>query len=147
MKKPQITILKSVVIIACMSAALVGLFYAMRYTETTQFRASLDLLFNPYSQKNWNWCPEQTSSLEWSGGSEITDTATMVRICRVELGPITEDIQDLVWSPIIKAMSPTGPRVLEASASFDFFRIDGLPFKSQVLTELLKNLKSKAPQK
>ena len=130
-----------------MIAALVGLFYAMRYTQTSQFQASLDLLFNPYSQKNWNWCPEQTSKLEWSEGGEINDAATMVRICRVELGPVTEEIQDLQWSPVIQAISSTGPRVLEASANFDFFRIDGLPFKSQVLTELIQKLKSEAPQK
>lgn len=147
MKKTSNTVLKSVVVIVCMVAALVGLFYAMRYTQTKQFQASLDLLFNPYSQKNWNWCPEQTESLQWSDGGEITDAATMVRICRVELGAVEEVPQDSEWSPIITAQSQVGHRVLEASASLELFRIDGLPFKSQVLTELLKNLKSKTPQK
>ncbi|MFN9067951.1 MAG: hypothetical protein ACK5V3_12040, partial [Bdellovibrionales bacterium] len=61
MKSSKKHLKKALFMIVGMTLALAGLIYAMRYTQSPEFQAALELFLNPQVGKTWAWCPENTS--------------------------------------------------------------------------------------
>ena len=124
-----------------MILALAGLVYAMQYTQSQEFKAALELFLNPQVGKTWAWCPQNTQKLSWANPKiqEPTPELNQVCILNTESAAVTtDDIKNL--RPLLVANAVDKTRILEASADLSLFQIDGLPFRSQTLTLMLRKL-------
>jgi hypothetical protein len=132
---------KALIMIVGMIAAFVGLVYAMQYTRSQEFRAALELFLNPQVGKTWAWCPQNTEKLSWADPKILGPAPEMKQICilNTESASITtDDLKNL--KPLLVAIAVDKTRTLEASADLSLFQIDGLPFRSQTLTLMLRKL-------
>ncbi len=144
-KSKQLT--RSVVLTLAMVAGLAGVYYAMQYTKTPSFQSSLELFFNPTSQKSWKWCPLQTETVGWADGNQVLSATETHQVCEVEMQSIETPITEQTgFKPLLIAKARAGVRTLESDELMELFRIDGLPFKSSGLSEFLKDLKARPTQ-
>ena len=144
-KSKQLT--KSVVLTLGMVIGLAGVYYAMQYTRTPSFQSSLELFFNPTSQKSWKWCPLQTETVGWADQNKVLSATETHKVCEVEMQSIDSPITgQMGFKPLLIAKAQASSRVLESDELMELFRIDGLPFKSSGLSEFLKNLKARPTQ-
>lgn len=111
--------------------------YAMRYTRGDSFQDTLGILFNPSSEKVWNWCPNEVKEINFIDNRLVTE-AEITQICTVEVEPAPE-IAGREYTPLLRAYHQNGFVVLESNAQLDVFRVEGLPFRSKKLSEFLKS--------
>ncbi len=132
---------KAMMMIVGMTVALIGLIYAMRYAQSQEFRAALELFLNPQVGRSWAWCPQNTSKISWVDPKIQIPTPDLNQVCNLntESAEITTgDLKNL--KPLLVANGVDKSRTLEASADLSLFQIDGLPFRSQTLTLMLRKL-------
>lgn len=149
MKPRSKHLLKSVFVISGMLVGLVLIIYAMQYVRGTEFKAGLELFLNPQSQKSWAWCPEGTTKTEWANPKDSqTWQPQPTEVCIISMEPAQASESEIeALQPLIVALAAGHKRILESNAQMELFRIDGLPFKSQGLTNLLKKRGSSSDQK
>lgn len=131
--------LKSIFVIVGLLLALVGVIYAMRYTQSFQFQRGLALLFGEIeAPRTWNWCPPETGQVEFHKTRATDDQVTPEEICKVTLEPVPEEKANRNFSRYLTVGTGESRKTLEADENLEVFRVEGLVFQSQRLSQTLK---------
>ena len=133
--------LKSIFVIIGLVGALVAVIYAMRYTQSWQFRKGLELLFYapvPEVPRKWTWCPEETGQIEFHMNRASEDSVTPEQICNVTLEPVPEEKTKREFKRYLTVGTGKSRKTLEADENLEVFQVDGLIFQSKALSQILK---------
>ena len=136
---------RNLLTIALLCAVLAGVIYAMQYVRGDSFQASVGILFGPNAEtqgKLWNWCPDGVDEVTLKD-KKVTSPEAIRQICTVEVEADHVNSQQQEYLPLVRAASRSSMAILEANTQLDSFRVEGLPFRSQKLSEILKSWISK----
>ena len=127
---------KSVVGILGLCATLAAVIYAMRYTQSYQFRKSLEIFFNPMAPTLWRWCPDGAEKVELLNPQLAA--VTPEQICSVSVETVPDEKATRKLSEVLTVHAEKQSKSLEADDQLEVFRVDGLIFQSQSLSKALK---------
>lgn len=136
----QMKKLKPLIVIVGLCFGLAGVIYAMRYVRGEKFHQTLELLFNaevPQARK-WNWCPKNTERIEFYISRASEDSVTPEQICNVVMEPVSTEKANREMNRYLKVGDSTESKTLEADKDLEVFKVDGLVFQSQTLSQILK---------
>lgn len=133
---------KSIFVVIGLICALVGVIYAMRYTQSPQFQQGLGIMFGPAPVKEaprkWTWCPKDTSRIEFYTKRASEDSVTPEQICEITMEPVSTANASREFKRYLTVGSGQTSKTLEADDSLEVFKVDGLVFESQSLSKILK---------
>ncbi len=134
--------LKSIFVIIGLIAAFVAVIYAMRYTQTWEFRRGLEVLFGSpppvEAPRKWTWCPEITGQIEFHTSRASEDSVTPEEICNVTLEPVPEEKAKRKFKRYLTVGTGESAKTLEADEKLEVFQVDGLIFQSKALSQILR---------
>ena len=134
--------LKSIFVIIGLIAALAGVVYAMRYTQSWEFRRGLEVLFgstpSPEAPRKWTWCPKITGQIEVYTKRASEDSVTPEQICNVTLEPVPEEKAQRKFRRYLTVGTGESAKTLEADENLEVFQVDGLIFQSKALSQILR---------
>jgi hypothetical protein len=133
---------RTVLAIAMLTLALIGVIYAMRYTRGDRFQSVLAVFFNSPAkmEKAWNWCPVSAESVEVLRPGLRQPLVSLDEICQLTIEPVLTDRAQRKLSPTLKVANLVSgqSKILESDVNLEVFRIDGLVFQSQSLSAKLR---------